>query len=50
MQRLAQQEPVLKKALAIEKTFMLNEKERYLYDLIEKALHDRANRLNINDF
>ena len=40
MEQVANQEPMIRRAMTIEETFMKNESERYLYELREKGRRD----------
>jgi predicted transposase/invertase (TIGR01784 family) len=40
MERIAEKEPMLRKAMTIEEIFMKNEEERYFYELRERGRHD----------
>jgi len=45
MERIAEQEPMVCRAMTIEGVFMKNEEERRLYELREKGRRDCVSRL-----
>jgi len=46
MEEIAMNEPAIKKALKAEEIFLKRDKERYLYEMREKALHDYASAIS----
>jgi predicted transposase/invertase (TIGR01784 family) len=45
MERIAEQEPMLRRAMTVEDIFMKNEEERRFYELREKGRRDYANAM-----
>ncbi|MBP2656698.1 MAG: nuclease family transposase [Firmicutes bacterium] len=43
---MAMNEPAIKKALKAEEIFLKRDKERYLYEMREKALHDHVSAIS----
>jgi predicted transposase/invertase (TIGR01784 family) len=46
MERVAEKEPMIKRAMTVEDIFTQNEEERRLYELREKGRHDYINAMN----
>ena len=46
MERIAAQEPMIRRAMTVEEAFMKSESERYLYELREKGRNDYYNAIS----
>jgi predicted transposase/invertase (TIGR01784 family) len=46
MERIATQEPMIRRAITIEEAFIKSESDRYLYELREKGRHDYNNAMS----
>ena len=46
MEQIANQEPMIQRAMTIEEAFMKSESDRYLYELREKGRHDYYNAIS----
>ena len=45
MERIAEQEPMVRRAMTVEDIFIKNEEERHLYELREKGRRDYTNAM-----